>query len=59
MAAGHDADLILVNGNPLDDVCVLAQPGGRSVRLVIKEGLLAKAPASLSGINKLLSTVSR
>jgi imidazolonepropionase-like amidohydrolase len=40
LAEGKDADLILVAGNPLDDVAVLADPA--NVRLVVKSGVIVK-----------------
>ena len=40
VAAGAAADLLLVDGNPLDDITLLTQH--ERIRMVIKEGLLAK-----------------
>ena len=38
IAAGKKADLVLVRGNPLEDVTILEE--GRSVRLVMKDGVV-------------------
>lgn len=40
MAAGAAADLVLVEGDPLEDIGVLADSS--NIKLVIKQGLLAK-----------------
>lgn len=47
---GAAADLLLVDGNPLDDIAVLANSS--NIKLVVKHGLLAKVcagPRSLFG----------
>ena len=40
MEAGKQADLIVVDGNPIDDITVLESP--QNVRLVMKEGAIIK-----------------
>lgn len=40
VAEGYDADLILVNGDPLDDVTVLAR--AEQIQLVVKRGVVVK-----------------
>lgn len=45
------ADLILVDGDPLEDIAVLAQSS--SIKLVIKHGLLAKV-SMLAGLGELM-----
>ena len=42
LAEGHDADIIAVASNPLDDVSVLAHPA--SISHVWKTGNLVKSP---------------
>ena len=44
LEAGKLADLILVEGNPLDDITVVADPD--RVKLVMKDGVVYKAPPS-------------
>jgi len=39
LAPGAIADLLVIDGNPLDDITVLADPG-RNLRLVMKEGVV-------------------
>lgn len=46
LAPGAAADLLLVEGDPLEDIAVLTNP---NIRLVIKAGLLAKVGGSLGG----------
>lgn len=43
--AGKHADLILVNGNPLDDIALLQEP--RNVEWVIQGGRIVKGPMTL------------
>ena len=45
VAPGMLADLILVDGDPLADIRVVADP--QRIKLVMKDGVLYKAPASL------------
>jgi imidazolonepropionase-like amidohydrolase len=40
VAVGARADLLVVEGNPLDDVGLLSQPD-KSVRAVVKDGMVA------------------
>lgn len=40
LAAGAAADLVLVEGDPLEDIGVLADSS--NIKLIIKQGLLAK-----------------
>jgi len=47
LALGAAADLLLVEGDPLEDIAVLTNPN--NIRLVIKAGLLAKVGASRGG----------
>jgi imidazolonepropionase-like amidohydrolase len=43
--AGKQADLILVNGNPLDDIALLQEP--KNVVYVIQGGRIVKGPPTL------------
>jgi hypothetical protein len=45
---GAAADLLLVDGNPLDDIAVLANSS--NIKLVVKHGLLAKVRAVMGRI---------
>lgn len=57
LALGAAADLLLVEGDPLEDIAVLTNPN--NIRLVIKAGLLAKVPnTDLLDVNKQLFTPS-
>eukprot|EP00798_Chlamydomonas_sp_ICE-L_P022470 gene22470-29589_t len=55
ISSGADADLILVEGNPLKDMTVLSAPDGKYVRVVIKDGLVAKGPTGLGSVNDIVS----
>lgn len=44
LTAGAAADLVLVDGDPLDDIAVLANSS--NIKMVIKHGLLAKVRRS-------------
>lgn len=46
LAAGAAADLVLVEGDPLEDIGVLADSS--NIKLVIKQGLLAKVGVNAS-----------
>jgi imidazolonepropionase-like amidohydrolase len=46
LTAGAAADLVLVEGDPLDDIGVLANSS--NIKMVIKHGLLAKVGAACS-----------
>lgn len=41
VAPGHLADLLVVEGNPLEDISLLARPG-ESLRLIMKEGRVVR-----------------
>ena len=41
VAPGAYADLLVIDGNPLDDIRVLTDPG-RNLKLIMKEGRIYK-----------------
>lgn len=41
MAPGYAADLVLVEGNPLEDITLLARPE-ETLRLIVKAGRMVK-----------------
>ena len=43
IAPGYAADLIVIDGNPLEDLCCFTEDG-RHVSIIVKDGALLKAP---------------
>ncbi len=41
IAEGAYADLVIVDGNPLDDITVLAEPD-KNLKLIMKDGIVYK-----------------